>query len=384
MLIKYTSGCVLSDDDYKNLINLILSPVKRSWQQMNTNSLLSAFGMELVIDDEGNRTVRLIEEQIERIKVEAWEGIVLDILTPEAFDVVNCFDFDSRYAETESEELEQGNLRYSFGAWKFSSNGAEQGLSNALRNALMYTLIGYCYGDRRTCYGSFKDFFNAEFYNRVNVIYGIWSKLEKKADIKYIPILDSFYNLDGLTKDELINALRAVLDNNDIAVDDKESLKKQLIESAEDFHLQRDAASIALEQTLIKPGINFIMQREKAKETLEAAHVLLNNSQYRDCINRCYYAMMYALRSLLENKGLLSEWKSGELKESESHKKLNQGLTDLVASNVLDTSIQNDYEYVQNLRLKCDYALFQPSEQEAGSCYNKAKAFLSKVDTLTV
>lgn len=54
-----------------------------------------------------------------------------------------------------------------------------------------------------------------------------------------------------------------------------------------------------------------------------------------DCANRCYYAMMFTLKVLLEYQGKLANWKVNELKEKESHESLERGLNDLVNSGVL-------------------------------------------------
>src|SRR5699024_6890133 len=98
------------------------------------------------------------------------------------------------------------------------------------------------------------------------------------------------------------------------------------------------AANISLEQNLIKPAINLILLREKAKETVESAEILCSEGKYVDCANRCYYAMMFTLKMLLEHQGKLANWKSNELKERETHNSLEKGFDDLVTSGVLDAS----------------------------------------------
>lgn len=246
----------------------------------------------------------------------------------------------------------------------------------------MFTLVGYYSGDRKNQYTSFVEYFEAEFYKRVSLVYGMWISIEDKANIKYIPLYDSFYNLTGTSKSELISILKAILDNDSIAIDEKQTLKTQLIESAGEFHSNISATDIALEQTLIKPAINFILLREKAKETLKSAEILYTEDKYVDCANRCYYAMMFALKTLLEHQGKLANWKANELKESETHNSLENGLKDLVTSGELDTADEANFEYVKDQRWKCDYSLYSFQKADAAHCVNLTKQFFLKVETI--
>lgn len=96
----------------------------------------------------------------------------------------------------------------------------------------------------------------------------------------------------------------------EVALEAKKILKNQLIESAGTFHSSQDASASVLEENLIKPTVNFVLLREKAKDTLESAMVLCDEDKYTDCANRCYYAMMFTLKALLENRGKLVGWKT--------------------------------------------------------------------------
>ena len=72
-------------------------------------------------------------------------------------------------------------------------------------------------------YSSFTDYFESEFYKRVSLVFGIWSSLQDKSKIKYVPLYDSFYNLTSTSKSELIDVLKAILDNEYTAVDEKQT-----------------------------------------------------------------------------------------------------------------------------------------------------------------
>lgn len=181
-----------------------------------------------------------------------------------------------------------------------------------------------------------------------------------------------------MNKSDLINILKGILDNPILDLDDKETLKNQLIASAGDFHTNISANDIQLEQNLIKPTVNYIILRDKAKERLKAAKTLEQNGQYNDCANRCYYAMMDALKCLLEYKGLLAQWKDNELKETETHKTLERALNNLVISGDMDASDSADFCYVLNERMKCDYLLYIFKRQMHRTVLEEQKGSLEK------
>lgn len=383
LLRKYAYGVALNDSDYSALLDLIMIATPRNWVQSIPNGdIFAPFGVYVDTDENGIKKLNIIDGAEESIKVEAWEGIIIDILKQSAMDIIECFDFESAYTRQAANTSGDEKLHISLGAWKFSSDVAEQKLSNALRTAFMFTLVGYYSGDRKNQYTSFVEYFEAEFYKRVSLVYGMWISVEDKANIKYIPLYDSFYNLTGTSKSELISILKAILDNDSIAIDEKQTLKTQLIESAGEFHSNISATDIALEQTLIKPAINFILLREKAKETLKSAEILYTEDKYVDCANRCYYAMMFALKTLLEHQGKLANWKANELKESETHNSLENGLKDLVTSGELDTADEANFEYVKDQRWKCDYSLYSFQKADAAHCVNLTKQFFLKVETI--
>lgn len=383
LLEKYAYGIHMSDAEYTDLISLIMTPVTRNWSVNINGDILTPFGLCLTSDENGKTTVKIIEEAKEMLRAEAWEGILLDMLDESTKTVISLFDFDHFYERQNANPSGKEELQFYLGAWKFTADEAEQKLSNALRSAFMYTLVGYYCGDRKSQYSSFQQYFEDEYYKRVSLVYGIWSSITDKTQIKYVPLYDSFYNLQGTNKLDLIKVLKAILDNPSVDIDDKEVLKNQLIESAGILHTNISQNDLPLEQNLIKPAVNFIILRDKAKERLNAAKTLEQNGQYNDCANRCYYAMMDALKCLLEYKGLLSQWKENELKESETHKKLERALNDLVINGEIDQSDAADYSYVLSERMKCDYSLYVFKKADALDCIRRAENFLGKIETIT-
>ena len=100
------------------------------------------------VDDAGKRNLELLEETKDSIRVEAWEGIIIDLLSKSSMDIISCFDFDEHF-ERQAEKGINDKLYISLGAWKYTPDTAEQNLSNALRAAFMFTLVGYYSGDRK-------------------------------------------------------------------------------------------------------------------------------------------------------------------------------------------------------------------------------------------
>lgn len=383
LLEKYAYGVKLTDAEYMDIISLIMTPVNRNWSLNNGGDILSPFGLCLKNDENGKATVGIKEEAKEMLRAEAWEGILLDLMKESAETVISLFDFQHYYVRQKANPSGKAELQFYLGAWKFTADEAEQKLSTALRSAFMYTLVGYYCGDRKNQYNCFQRYFEDEYYKRVSLIYGIWSSISDKKTIKYVPLYDSFHNLQGANKSDLIKILKAILDNPYVDLDDKEALKNQLIESAGILHSNNSSNDIQLEQNLIKPTVNFIILRDKAKERLNAAKVLEQSGKYNDCANRCYYAMMDALKCLLEYKGLLSQWKANELKETETHKSLEQALNNLVLNGEMDASDAVDYSFVLGERMKCDYSLYVFKKTDALECIRRAEQFISKIELLT-
>ena len=274
---KYAYGVVLDDSDYMTLLSFIMTTTQRNWNKsINSGDLLAPFGLCMKVDDAGKRNLELLEETKDSIRVEAWEGIIIDLLSKSSMDIISCFDFDEHF-ERQAENSINDKLYISLGAWKYTPDTAEQNLSNALRAAFMFTLVGYYSGDRKNQYSSFVEYFEAEFYKRVSLVYGMWVSLEDKTKIKYLPLYDSFYNLTSSSKNELISVLKAVLDNDSIALDEKQTLKAQLIESAGQFHTNISSAA-APEGKIVKSDVsvakNYLSEKEmRSLERIVSAYL---------------------------------------------------------------------------------------------------------------
>ena len=152
LLENYAYGVAFSDNDYEELLKLIMVPVDRNWNQNIQGDLLTPFGVKITTDSNGKQKFALLEDAIPTIKVETWECIIIDHLKQAAFDIISCFDFASSFTRKGSNNSNSDELRYDLGAWKFSGDISEQSLSNALRSAFMFTLVSYYYGDTKNQY----------------------------------------------------------------------------------------------------------------------------------------------------------------------------------------------------------------------------------------
>ena len=374
LLKKYACGFSFSDDEYLKVLNFIMTTDDRMWSKTENQSFLDPFGVEIYEDETGKESFKLIEELIPAIRVQAWEYIILDHLKTYVDEIIKCFNFNKK---------SNNELKYNLGQWKYSCDSVEQSFCTAIRLAFIFTLVGYCFGDSKSNYKNFLDFFEVEFYKRISLIYGIWSSKDEVSIFEYIPLFDSFYNLKNFEIDNLIIILKMLLDNNNISFDEQKALKVHLIESAESFHKNSDSESVKLENDLIKPTINFILLRVKAQETLSSAIVLFKEGNYADCANRCYYSMMNSMKFLLESQGKLARWKDGELKDELKHPSIKKGLVKLVNEGVLDNNDKEAFEFVSDKRMKCDYSLCKFEKVDAENCVEKAQAFFQKIDAIT-
>lgn len=94
---NYAYGVAFSDNDYEELLKLIMVPVDRNWNQNIQGDLLTPFGVKITTDSNGKQKFALLEDAIPTIKVETWECIIIDHLKQAAFDIISCFDFASSF-----------------------------------------------------------------------------------------------------------------------------------------------------------------------------------------------------------------------------------------------------------------------------------------------
>ena len=370
MLKKFANKEEFSDEDYEILFNLFLNNTPRlSPLTGNGGDFLHQFGVCCEKID-SKFQFKLITEYTPQIKVDTWDYITVDLLKDSYTDIINCFNF--------------GDININLGAWKSDFNDQKQSLLSAFRSAFIFTLIGFIYGDDRTLYSNFNDFFENEFYKRIALIHGIWKHRKDAEPIKYIPVFDSFYNLKGNSPTDLIQIIHSILTDENIVEDERMMIKNRLVEGAKDIHSNTDLQSVALEEAVIKPVVNYLIEIQSAGENISAAETLYMQKLHQPSINRSYYAMMHALKALLENKKQLSDWESGKLNVKENHKALEEKLIALSSQGVIADNFVSDFQYVKHKRWIADYNVSTFSEVECLGCINKAKDFIKEVKRISL
>lgn len=370
LLKKFANKQEFSDEDHEILFNLFLNNTPRlSPLTGNVDDFLKQFGV-CVEEIDGKFQFKLITEYTPQIKVDTWDYITVALLKDSYVDIIDCFDF--------------GDISIYLGAWKSDFDVQKQSLLTAFRSAFMFTLIGFLYGDDRKLYANFNDYFENEFYKRIALVHGIWKHRKNDIPIKYIPIFDSFYNLTGNPPTNLIQIIHTILADENIVQDERMMVKNRLVEGAKDLHGDTDPQSVALKQAVIKPVVNYLIEIQSADENIVAAETLYKQKLYAASINRSYYAMMHALKALLENKQQLSDWEPGKLNVNENHKALEQKLIVLSSQGIMTNSFVSDFQYVKQKRWIADYNISTFSEAECLGCIKKAKDFTSEAKRISL
>jgi uncharacterized protein (UPF0332 family) len=370
LLRKYANAEKLNDNELETLFKFFINKIdKPKINSSGKNSdLLSIFGAEM-IEKNGGIELQIIKEYTSYIKKETWECIALDMLKDNYERIITKYDF--------------GDIRIDLGAWKTEFNEEKQSLLNSFRSAFLFTLVGFLYGDNRHLYSSFYDFFENEFSKRIGLIYGIWKTKKSSEKVKYIPIYDSFYNLKGLQVQELIEIVLAVLETDELDMKDKEMIKNSIVNGAESFHKNMDLQTMQLEQTLVKPVVNYIMEIQTAGDDLKAAQALYEQNLYNQSVNRSYYSMMHSLKALLESENMLSDWEPNALNVKENHKQLERKLSSMVSNGNIAQEYLNSFRFVKQKRWIADYNIAKIDGIECKDCLKKANDFFWEVKRLT-
>jgi uncharacterized protein (UPF0332 family) len=116
----------------------------------------------------------------------------------------------------------------------------------------------------------------------------------------------------------------------------------------------------------------FKYRRERAKETLQEAQIMLDNNKLIAAVNRIYYAVFYEVLALLLTKGLSSPKHSGV--RSLFNK-------EFVKTGIISEQSGDFYNRVSGFRQRADYEDFVGFEiQKVKSWFNSAKEFIDSVE----
>ena len=369
LLKKHEENIVFSDQDYENLFKLFINNVSRLDPcSKDVSKFLESFGVEILGGDKGIE-FKIIAEYLPQIRVDTWESIAISLLSDAYTDIINCFDF--------------GNINIDLRAWVSVGDEEKQSLLSAFRSAFIFTIINYLYGDDKNLYLTFNDYFENEFYKRIAFISNVWSHHDVGSTIKYIPIFESFYNLDGLSSSELIKIIKNILDDDNIVADERNMVYNRLIDGTNEFRTIQDAQQKALEDALIKPVVNFLVEMKAAKSEMEAAIKLCEEKLYNQAIGRCYYSMMHSVKALLEKNQKLSDWVPDKLSVNTSHSELDKKFKKLSTKGIVGNPYYLDFRYVKQKRWTADYAVFNFDKAESKECIRRTTIFLEEIEKIT-
>lgn len=111
---------------------------------------------------------------------------------------------------------------------------------------------------------------------------------------------------------------------------------------------------------------------EKARETLDAAEVLLRENKLFSAVNRIYYSLFYAVDALLLSKGLSSPKHSGVLALFNK---------EFVNKGIIDKDSGRFYAKMFDRRQKGDYKdLVEFDKEDVGNWLVQAKNFVDVIN----
>lgn len=364
ILINWLKNIQLTDEDYKMLIQNSFS-TSQAGLSLSSNDFFAAIGVELL--DINKFEFKIIEDRLEIIKTETIDECLLNILQPLYKDILK-------------EEFPNNNV--SLGLWKSESKTDLQSLNGALRSAYKFTLFEYLYGDTACLYENFESFFLIEFWKRAHLVKNIWDTRNGNDPIEYIPIYENLRNYNLSKKTSVVKALKTILDSGFISLDDKDEVKNKLYDQISDSLQSRDREALNIQNDIIQPIISKQINWEKALETLESAKILFNSKSYASSVNRSYYSMLYCVRSMMSEKGILNHWKNRTISPDEDHMSVETGLNTLISQGIMERNFLTIFRNVKKDRWVADYSDILVDKTIAFDCINKAEQFLQKTESI--
>lgn len=115
---------------------------------------------------------------------------------------------------------------------------------------------------------------------------------------------------------------------------------------------------------------------ERARESLQEAKILLENSKLYAAVNRIYYAMFYSVNALLLSKNISSSKHSG-VRALFNKEFVNKGL--------IDKDLGRFYSKMFERRQRGDYEdLVEFKREDVEEWLNKAEEFVTRIEEITL
>lgn len=363
ILLNWLQNKNLSDNEYKLLAENSFASSKADITF--SGDIFNMLGLELL--DIENFEIAIISDRLEDIKTDTFDECLLNILNPIYNDILR-------------EEFPDYTI--SLGTWKSNFEPDLQSLNSTLRSAYKFTLFEYIYGDKASSYKDFESFFIVEFWKRAHLVKNIWETRNGNDSIEYIPIFENLRNYNLSQKTSVVKALKTILDSEFIQVDDKEEVKNHLYDQISDSIQSRDREALNIQNDILQPVISKQINWEKAVETLNSAKVLLSTKDYAGSVNRSYYSMLYCVRSMMSEKGILNHYKNRTLSPNEDHGSVESGLKTLIGQGVLSRGFLNTFQDVKDSRWIADYSDKLVDSGTASDCVRKAEKLKQKTESI--
>ena len=115
-------------------------------------------------------------------------------------------------------------------------------------------------------------------------------------------------------------------------------------------------------------------RKDKARETLDDARMLLRDGTPSSALNRIYYAMFYEVLALLHTKDLSSSKHTGVRALFNEH---------FVKAGIVPVELGRLFSRMYDFRQKSDYGDFVKIQPEkVGEWFEQAVAFLNEIDQI--
>jgi uncharacterized protein (UPF0332 family) len=115
-------------------------------------------------------------------------------------------------------------------------------------------------------------------------------------------------------------------------------------------------------------------RKDKARETLDDARILLHDGTPSSALNRIYYAMFYEVLALLQTKDLSSSKHTGVRALFNEH---------FVKAGIVPVELGRLFSRMYDFRQKSDYGDFVKIQPEkVGEWFEQAVAFINEIDQI--
>lgn len=275
--------------------------------------------------------------------------------------------------------------KINLGYWQEQISSEKLELGQTVQIAYIFTLYNFLWAaEAREQYGYFLNYYQTELTKRVSFVRQIWENRKPGEGLEYIPIFEDFRNLNPEKGAFMAQTISRILKSQDVQLGEKKIIEEALIRQAQMVLDSRDEEADRIKNSLITPVVSELVSLKKSREFLRAAEVCLENHLFNSVINRCYYAMLRAVRAALVSFGYGKPWHGANLRPLESHEELMLSFQKvLVEEKGLITREQYGFlRRVLQRRLIADYSDLEIKDNEAERVLVQARQFVARIEKI--